>query len=132
MFRFIKAFSICTHFWEKYIYKGLIFLIIFVTSEIFKSFFTKRYLIRYYYFINICIFYWNRSFMPVKFLFLDFNITRFYDCFFQFYLGFQKKIRFFLICNFLLSYNVLLFSVKSAFFIKFIASFLLIKLIIQR
>ena len=35
----------------------------------------KRDLIKYYYFINIFIFYWNRSFVLVNFLFFDFNIT---------------------------------------------------------
>ena len=44
------------------IHKGL-FLSIFSANKIFKSLFTKRDLIRYYYFINIYIFYWNRSFM---------------------------------------------------------------------
>ena len=40
-----------------------IFFIIFVTNEIFKILFTKRKLIRYYYFINIYIVYWNMSFI---------------------------------------------------------------------
>ena len=53
-------------------------------------------------------------------------ITKFYN----FYICFQKNL-YFLIYNFSLFYNVPLFSDKSAFRIKFIASFLLIKLIIS-
>ena len=38
------------------------FFIIFITNEIFKTFFTKRKLVRLYYFINICIIYKNWGF----------------------------------------------------------------------
>ena len=65
------------------IHKGLFFSI-FVGNGIFKTFSIKKdyyTTIRYYYYINIYIFYWNRSFMLVEFLFFDFMITKFYNCF---------------------------------------------------
>ena len=61
-----------------------IFFIIFVTNEIFKILFTKRKLIRYYYFINIYIVFWNRSFTLIKFIFLNFNIMKFCKFFIHF------------------------------------------------
>ena len=81
-------------------HKGLIFFIIFVANEIFTLSFAKRDFIRYYYFINIYILYRNRSFMMVKFLFLDLNIIKFYNCFFHFYIRFQKFSYIVLIYNF--------------------------------
>ena len=73
------------------IHKGLFFTI-FVANEIFQSFFTKRDLIRYYYFIIIYNFYLNRSFTLVKCLSLDFNIAEFYNCFFFPFLNMLSKI----------------------------------------
>ena len=105
------------------IHKALIFFSIFVANKTFKSFFTKRDFIRYYYFINFYIFYLYRSFIFVKFLCLDFNINKFYNNLSIFIYAF-KKIYIFL-------FIMLYFSVKSAFYVKFIASFMLIKLIIQ-
>ena len=52
---------IYTHFWKEYAKRSNIF-IIFVTNEIFKALFTKKKLIRYYYFINMYIVYGNRAF----------------------------------------------------------------------
>ena len=59
-------------------HKGLFFTIS-VANKIFKTFFTKRDLIRYYYLINIYIAYWNRAFMFGKFLFFYFSITEIYN-----------------------------------------------------
>ena len=65
---------------------GVIVQIPLVADEIFKSIFVKRGLLRFYYFINIYITYRNRSFILMKFLLFDFNITKFYDCFFHSYI----------------------------------------------
>ena len=99
------------------IHKDLIFSI-FVANKVFKCSFTKRNPIRHYNIINVYIFYWIRFFSLMKFLFLDFNITKFYDCFFPF-LDMTSKFLYFLI------YNVPLFSAKSAFCFKPIVKFVL-------
>ena len=65
-------------------HKGLIFVSIFVTTEIFKILFTERKLVRYYYFINIYIAYRNRAFMLVKFLSFNFSIIKLYNSFLSF------------------------------------------------
>ena len=65
-------------------HEGPIFLIIFVNNEIFKILFTKIKFIKYYYFINIYIFYWNRAFILMKFLFFNFSVIKFYDFFYLF------------------------------------------------
>ena len=57
---------------------GLNFFSIYVTNKIFKSFFTKRDFIRYYYF-HIYIFYQNRIFILIKFVFFDFSLTKIYN-----------------------------------------------------
>ena len=54
------------------------FFVIFLTSEIFKIFHTKRKLIRYYYFIDIYIAYQNRTFVMMKFVFFNFSAIKFY------------------------------------------------------
>ena len=58
--------------------KGLIFFSIFIANKTFKIIFTKRDLIRYYYFINIYIMYGNRAFILVKFVFFNLMV---YKCF---------------------------------------------------
>ena len=65
------------------------FFSIFVTNKIFKTFFTKRDIIRYYYFLNICI-YQNRAFTLFKFLFCNFSITKFYIFLSIFIYAFKK------------------------------------------
>ena len=59
---FIKTFWITTHFWEHYT-KLLNFFIILVTKKIFKTFFTKRNLVRYYHFLDIHIIYLYTGFL---------------------------------------------------------------------
>ena len=129
-------------FLKKNINKGLFFSIR-EAKEISTPFFIKGDFIRYHYFINISIFYRNRSLMLVKTLFLDFSTTAFYNyfffliCFQDFYIFFKFIVFNYSYLNLQLQncswyYNVPLVSVKSALFIKFIASFLLIKLITPR
>ena len=84
-----------------------------------KPFFTKRNLVRYYYFINVYIIYWNWTFVLVKFVFFKFNIAKSYNLFSHFTCS-RKFFGF---------YNTSFSSVKSAFCIKFTALFLLIPLI---
>ena len=98
IFSFIKVSSICIDFCEKYIQRPN--FSIFIANETIKTLFTKGNLIRYYYFLNIYICYLNRSFMLVKFLFFDFNMTKFYNCFFHFYICFQKILYFFYVIMF--------------------------------
>ena len=64
----------------KNMHKGLVFFII----EIFKVWFTKSKFIRYYYFINIYIIYWNRTFILMKFVFFNFSVITFYNFFYPF------------------------------------------------
>ena len=69
-------------------HKGLFFLRIFTANKIFKIVFTKRDLIRYYYFTNIYIIYQNRSLILVKFVFVNFSILNLYNFFIHFYVWF--------------------------------------------
>ena len=57
----------------KNMHKGLIFY------YLCKVLFTKRKLIRYYYFINIYIIYQNRAFILMKFVFVNFSVIKFYN-----------------------------------------------------
>ena len=82
----IKNYFAYNHF--IYNHKGLIFCRIFVTNEMFKILFTKRKLIRCYYFISIYIFYQNRAFILLKFEFFNFSIIKFYNFFIHFYIWF--------------------------------------------
>ena len=59
-------------------HKGLISLYSSITNEIFKILFTKRKLIRYYYFINIYMLYQNATFIFIKFIFFSFSVIQFY------------------------------------------------------
>ena len=59
------------------------FVSVFIANKIFKILFTKRDLIRYYYFVNICIVYRYRVFMLKKFVFFNFstsNLIFFLNC----------------------------------------------------
>ena len=49
-------------FLEKYVLRSC-FFIIFISNEIFKILFTKMKFIRYYYFVNSYIIYWNRGYI---------------------------------------------------------------------
>ena len=87
-FSFIKIYSICTHFWKEYAKMSNI-LIIIVVNKIYKILFTKRKLIRYYYFINIYIIYQNRFFVSMKFVFYNFSIIKIFNFFYiDFYIWF--------------------------------------------
>ena len=68
---------IYNHFWVEYALSSN-FFIIFVTNDIFKILFTKRKLIRYYYFTNIHIVYQNRAFILMQFVFFNFTAINFY------------------------------------------------------
>ena len=57
------------------------FFLIFVTNEKFKIFFTKRKIIRPYYFINIYIVYENRAFILMKHIFFNFSVKNFFQPF---------------------------------------------------
>ena len=88
----------------KNMHKGLIFFIISVTNEIFKILFTKRKLIRYYYFVNIYIVYQKRTFILMKFVFFNFSVIKFYNFFNPFLYGFNF-FNFFFIHDFLGFYS---------------------------
>ena len=108
-FRYFSLYtSICTHFWEKCTENPN--FNIFIANKIFKTLF------------NIYIFCRHRSLVLVKFLFSYFNITKFYNRFFPFYICFQKFLYFF----------TLYASVFFHFCNKIMALLLLIKLIIQQ
>ena len=80
--------NIFAHFWEEYTWRSNCF-IIFVANEICKILFTKRKLIRYYYFIKISfLFWWNLCFLisvPSNFIFslsiFIYSINFFYNFF---------------------------------------------------
>ena len=84
----IKISFIYKHLSREYAKKSIFFRI-FVNSEIFKILFTKRKLIRYYYFINIYIIYWNRAFVLKKFVFFNFSVIKFYNFLSIFIYGFK-------------------------------------------
>ena len=91
------------------------FFSIFLANKIFKFFFIKRDPIRYYYFINIYIYYWNKFFMLIKFLILEFSISKF-DTFFHFYIYFQKFILFeFIIFHFYICCQKFIFFKRIIF-----------------
>ena len=125
IFSFFKISSICTHLWKHDTQGHNFFGIIFVPNKIFKTFYTKRNHVRYYYFVNIYIKNQNRGFVWVKFLFFNFNISKRCNLFTHFIPG-NKFFTFFCF------YNAPLFSVKSACWNIFAASFLVILLVIQR
>ena len=78
-----------------------------------KIFFTKRKPIRYYYFINIYIVYWNRVFMLMKFVIFNFSVTKLYI-----FLSISTYgLKFFII---FLIYNFPLFSLKKDFLGKWL------------
>ena len=54
------------------------FFRILVNNDIFKILFTKRKLMRYYYFINIYIAYRNRAFILINFEFFNFSVIKMY------------------------------------------------------
>ena len=87
-FSLIKISFIYTYFWKEYAYSLISLLPAFVTNEIFKIMFIKRKLFRYHYFINIYIVYGNRTFILIKFVFLNFSVIKFYIFFTQFYIWF--------------------------------------------
>ena len=97
---------------------GFNFFSIFIANKIFEIFFTKRDLIRYYYFVNIYIVHQNRSFMLVKIAFFNFSSINFYNFLSIFIYGFQKNYNF---SNLWFSF----FSFKSVFWIKFLIFFYL-------
>ena len=68
---------------------------LFVTIEIFGILFFKMNLIRYYCFINIYIVYRNRTFILMKFIFLNFSLIKFYNFLSIFIYGFILFIIFF-------------------------------------
>ena len=73
---FSKTFgSILTCFWKHYTL-WLNFLIILVTNKVFKTFFTKRNLLTYHYFVNIYIPYNNWMLRIVKFMFFNLIINK--------------------------------------------------------
>ena len=91
---------------------GLNFFSIYVTNKIFKSFFTKRDFIRYYYF-HIYIFYQNRVFMLIKFVFFDFSLTKIYNFLSIFIYAFKFYIYIYiLIYNFTFALFTLEFEVN--------------------
>ena len=82
-------------------HKGLIFFMFFVANEAYKIYFTKRKLIRYYYFINVSIIYQNNAFILMIFFF-NFSIIKLY-----------KYFIIFLIYNFLL-FLIFIFEIGSS------------------
>ena len=72
---FSKTLCILTCFWKHYTL-WLNFLIILVTNKVFKTFFTKRNLLTYHYFVNIYIPYNNWMLRIVKFMFFNLIINK--------------------------------------------------------
>ena len=66
-----------------------------ISPKVLKTIFTKRNLARYYYFINIYVSNWNRTFVLMKFMFLNFNIVKRYNFFSHFY----KWEKIFMFCS---------------------------------
>ena len=86
-FGFIRISFTYSHLWKECTQRSN-FFINFVTNEIFKILFTKRKLIRYYYFVNIYIVYRNRAFILMKFVFFNFRVIKFYNFLIRFYISF--------------------------------------------
>ena len=104
-----------THFCTEYAKRSK-FFIIFVTNEIFKSLFTKRKLIAYYYFINIYIVYCNRFFMLMKYHFFNFSIiNRDHIVNFFFFFFFAKTLITF--TSFFLYFFFIILIILNIFFI---------------
>ena len=93
--------------------------------------FTKTNLIRYYYFINIYIFYQSRAFILMKFLFFNPSIFKLYEFFTHFHIWFQFFYNVFLIYNFCFfhlnqlfktivhyNYNIAFFLILQFFFLS--------------
>ena len=74
-FSFIKTFNTSTRFWKHYT-KWFDFIIIFVSNEVFKTFFTIRNFVRNYYFTNIQLTYINWILKFVKCILFNLNITK--------------------------------------------------------
>ena len=95
------------------------FFIAFVNNEIFKTLFTKRKLIRYYYFINVYIVYQNRNFIlmnsvsPNSISFFSISIYGFNFFFWSKYI--DSKHPYILSQNFLSQYFKRVFIIKSFF-----------------
>ena len=111
---------------EGIVHKGIIFFrICFLPNKIFKTLFTKRNLVRYYFSINVYIMYQNMAFALLIFVFFNFTIAKHYNL----STHFIYDNKFFYFFHF---YNTPLSSVKLACCSNFTASFLLILLITQR
>ena len=76
IFSLIKISSICTQFWQHYKSGHNFFNIIFVLNKVFKTFFTKGELTRYYFSINVLIIYQNFVFVLVKYFFFNFSVAK--------------------------------------------------------
>ena len=130
----------------KNMHKGQIFLALLSSIKYLLPFLLKETLLDTKDLINIYNFYRDRAFMLVNILFFAFNITKFYNYFFHFYIH-LKKFYIFIISRFFrlnqnlnlqlqiapdiqFFFNILLFLMKSIFSNKFIASLLLISRII--
>ena len=87
IFSLIKISSICTQFWQHYKSGHNFFNIIFVLNKVFKTFFTKGELTRYYYSINVLIIYQNFVFVLVKYFFFNFSVAKCYSFFMHFICG---------------------------------------------
>ena len=79
----MKISFIYNHLWTEFAPRSNFFRT-FATNEIFEILFTKRKLIRYYYFTNIYIAFQNRAFILMKFVFFKFSVIRFYNLFIHF------------------------------------------------
>ena len=77
-----------THFRKEYAYRSN-FFIVFVTNEIFRILFSKRKLMKFFYFINIYIVYRNRTYILMKFVFFSFNVIKLYNFYIIFTYGFN-------------------------------------------
>ena len=91
---FIKSLLYALIF-ERNMHRCLIFFSIFIANKIVKILFTRRYLIRYYHFINIYIVYGNRVVILVKFVFFNFSIIKLYNFLSIFIYDFRIFLQFF-------------------------------------
>ena len=69
-----------------------------LVSKVLEIFFTERKLIRYYYFVNIYIFYQIKYFLLTKFVLFNFSVIKFSNFFdpFLYMVYFFRGYRFFL------------------------------------
>ena len=84
----------------------VLFFIVFEESQISKTCFTEKKIIRYYYFVNIYIIYQNKAFILIKVAFFNCNTMKLYIFCIIFIYGFNKFLHTFFNYSFLYYFHL--------------------------